>query len=52
MTAPTKRRKMNLRFPKPPHSVRTVLMFAIGIYPQFVLNIFNSTVVQMARLLG
>jgi NADH-quinone oxidoreductase subunit M len=30
----------------------TLLMFAIGIYPQFVLNIFNSTVVQMARLLG
>jgi NADH-quinone oxidoreductase subunit M len=30
----------------------TLLMFAIGIYPQFVLNIFNTTVVQMARLLG
>ena len=29
-----------------------LLMFAIGIYPQFVLHIFNSTVVQMARLLG
>jgi len=30
----------------------TLLMFAIGIAPQFVCNIFNSTVVQMARLLG
>jgi len=30
----------------------TLLMFAIGIYPQFILQIFNSTVVQMARLLG
>jgi NADH-quinone oxidoreductase subunit M len=30
----------------------TLLMFAIGIYPQFVLHIFNSTVTQMARLLG
>ena len=30
----------------------TLLMFAIGIYPQFILTIFNSTVVQMARLLG
>ena len=30
----------------------TLLMFAIGLYPQFVLNIFNTTVVQMARLLG
>jgi NADH-quinone oxidoreductase subunit M len=29
-----------------------LLMFAIGIYPQFVTTIFNSTVVQMARLLG
>jgi NADH-quinone oxidoreductase subunit M len=28
----------------------TLLMFAIGIAPQFVLNIFNITVVQMARL--
>ena len=28
----------------------TLLMFAIGIAPQFVLNIFNTTVVQMARL--
>jgi NADH-quinone oxidoreductase subunit M len=28
----------------------TVLMFAIGIAPQFVFNIFNTTVVQMARL--
>ncbi len=30
----------------------SLLMFAIGIYPQFVLRIFNSTVAQMARLLG
>ncbi|CAN5358211.1 NADH-quinone oxidoreductase subunit M [soil metagenome] len=30
----------------------TLLMFAIGLYPQFVLRIFNSTVTQMARLLG
>jgi NADH-quinone oxidoreductase subunit M len=28
----------------------TGLMFAIGIVPQFLFNIFNSTVVQMARL--
>jgi NADH-quinone oxidoreductase subunit M len=28
----------------------TLLMFAIGIAPQFVLNIFNTTVVQMTRL--
>src|SRR2546430_16322572 len=28
----------------------TLLMFAIGINPQFVFNIFNATVVQMARL--
>ena len=28
----------------------TLLMFAIGIAPRFVLNIFNTTVVQMARL--
>lgn len=28
----------------------TLLMFAIGIAPQFLLNIFNSTVVQMTRL--
>ena len=27
-----------------------VLMFAIGIAPQFIFNIFNTTVVQMARL--
>ncbi|MGI9115965.1 MAG: NADH-quinone oxidoreductase subunit M [Chthoniobacterales bacterium] len=27
-----------------------LLMFAIGIAPQFIFNIFNSTVVQMARL--
>lgn len=30
----------------------TLLMFAIGIAPQFVLNIFNGTVAQMARLFG
>lgn len=29
-----------------------LLMFAVGIYPQFVLGLFNSTVRQMARLLG
>ena len=29
-----------------------LLMFAVGIFPQFVLNVFNSTVVEMARLLG
>lgn len=28
----------------------TLLMFAIGIAPQFLFNIFNTTVVQMARL--
>ena len=28
----------------------TLLMFAVGIVPQFLFNIFNSTVVQMARL--
>jgi NADH-quinone oxidoreductase subunit M len=28
----------------------TLLMFAIGITPQFVFNIFNATVVHMARL--
>ena len=30
----------------------TLLMFAIGLSPQFVLNIFNATVVQMARLVN
>ena len=30
----------------------TLLMFAIGLNPQFVFNIFNATVVQMARLLS
>jgi len=30
----------------------TLLMFAIGIAPQFLFNIFNSTVVQMAQLLS
>jgi hypothetical protein len=29
-----------------------VLMFAIGIAPQFMFNIFNATVVQMARQFG
>ncbi len=28
----------------------TLLMFALGIAPQFVFNIFNTTVVQMTRL--
>src|SRR5205823_13769001 len=28
----------------------TLLMFAIGVAPQFMFNIFNATVVQMARL--
>jgi NADH-quinone oxidoreductase subunit M len=28
----------------------TLLMFAVGIAPQFVFNIFNTTVVHMARL--
>jgi NADH-quinone oxidoreductase subunit M len=30
----------------------TLLMFAIGLAPQFMFNIFNTTVVQMTRLLG
>ncbi len=30
----------------------TLLMFALGLAPQFVFNIFNSTVVRMAQLLG
>ncbi len=30
----------------------TLLMFAIGIAPQFMFNIFNTTVVHMARLLS
>jgi NADH-quinone oxidoreductase subunit M len=30
----------------------TFLMFAIGIVPQFIFNIFNATVVRMARLLS
>ena len=29
-----------------------LLMFAIGIAPQFMFNIFNTTVVHMARLFG
>jgi NADH:ubiquinone oxidoreductase subunit 4 (subunit M) len=28
----------------------TLLMFAVGLAPQFAFNIFNTTVVQMARL--
>jgi NADH:ubiquinone oxidoreductase subunit 4 (subunit M) len=28
----------------------TLLMFAIGLSPQFMFNVFNATVVQMARL--
>jgi NADH-quinone oxidoreductase subunit M len=28
----------------------TLLMFLIGLAPQFLFNIFNTTVVQMARL--
>src|SRR5437870_8565046 len=30
----------------------TLLMFAVGIAPQFVFNIFNTTVIQMAQLFG
>ncbi|HJT82044.1 MAG TPA: NADH-quinone oxidoreductase subunit M [Chthoniobacterales bacterium] len=30
----------------------TLLMFAIGVAPQFMFNVFNSTVVQFARLLS
>jgi NADH-quinone oxidoreductase subunit M len=30
----------------------TLLMFTIGIAPQFLFNIFNTTVVQMTRLLS
>lgn len=30
----------------------TLLMFAVGIAPQFMFNIFNTTVVTMARLFG
>jgi NADH-quinone oxidoreductase subunit M len=30
----------------------TLLMFVIGIAPQFIFNIFNTTVVQIARLLS
>lgn len=30
----------------------TLLMFAIGVTPQFMFNIFNTTVLQIARLLG
>jgi NADH-quinone oxidoreductase subunit M len=30
----------------------TLLMFAIGIVPQFLFNIFNTTVAEMARLFG
>jgi NADH:ubiquinone oxidoreductase subunit 4 (subunit M) len=28
----------------------TILMFAVGIAPQFILTIFNTTVVRMAQL--
>ena len=28
----------------------TLLMFAVGIAPQFAFNIFNTTVIQMTRL--
>ena len=35
-----------------PATIGTLLMFAIGINPQFVFNIFNATVVQIARLLA
>jgi NADH-quinone oxidoreductase subunit M len=30
----------------------TLLMFAVGIAPQFVFNIFNTAVIQMTRLFG
>jgi len=30
----------------------TLLMFAVGIAPQFIFNVFNTTVVHMARLLS
>ena len=30
----------------------TLLMLVVGIAPQFIFNIFNATVVQMARLLA
>ena len=30
----------------------TLLMFAIGIAPQFLFTIFNTTVIQLARLLA
>jgi NADH:ubiquinone oxidoreductase subunit 4 (subunit M) len=30
----------------------TLLMFAVGIAPQFIFNIFNSTVIHVGRLLG
>jgi NADH-quinone oxidoreductase subunit M len=30
----------------------TLIMFAIGITPQFMFNIFNATVVHLARLFG
>jgi len=30
----------------------TLLMFGIGLAPQFMFNIFNATVIQMARLFG
>src|SRR5947208_149286 len=39
-----------LRSEKPIIVPMILLMFAIGITPQFMLNIFNTTVAQMARL--
>ena len=30
----------------------SLLLFALGLYPQFLLGLFNTTVTQMARLLG
>jgi NADH-quinone oxidoreductase subunit M len=30
----------------------TLLMFALGVAPQFMFNVFNSTVLQMARFFG
>jgi len=30
----------------------TLLMLVVGIAPQFIFNIFNTTVVQMAHLFG
>ena len=30
----------------------TLLMFAIGLNPQFIFNTFNATVAHIARLIG